>query len=127
LKPKAIASTLKHSVARNAATTAFDGRKPETVSMPTEASVEPVVVHGREAVIFRKGEKMTVFKKFIKLVKVDEAKHTVLGIATSEVPDQDGEIADYAASKKAFTSHGHRTSFRKPHRPGPIFLSATSV
>jgi hypothetical protein len=47
---------------------------------------------------------MTVFKKFIKLVKVDEAKHTVLGIATSEVPDQDGEIADYAASKKAFTS-----------------------
>jgi hypothetical protein len=42
------------------------------------------------------------FKKFIRLVKVDEANHTVLGIVTSEVPDKDNETADYEASKKAF-------------------------
>lgn len=42
------------------------------------------------------------FKKFVRLTKVDETTHTVLGIVTSEVLDKDDEIADYEASKKAF-------------------------
>jgi hypothetical protein len=33
--------------------------------------------------------------KFVQLVKVDEATHRAYGIATSEVPDKDGEICDY--------------------------------
>jgi len=40
--------------------------------------------------------------KFIQLSKVDEATHEVWGIASSEAPDADGEIADYDATKAAF-------------------------
>src|ERR1700677_4767675 len=35
-------------------------------------------------------------RKFIQLVKVDEATHRAYGIATSEVPDKEKEICDYA-------------------------------
>jgi hypothetical protein len=39
---------------------------------------------------------------FVRLSKVDEAQRLVYGIATSETPDRDGEILDYAASKPFF-------------------------
>jgi hypothetical protein len=38
---------------------------------------------------------------FFPLAKMDEATHTVYGIAASETPDKDGEIFDYAFGKKA--------------------------
>ncbi|HVI09589.1 MAG TPA: XkdF-like putative serine protease domain-containing protein [Candidatus Binatia bacterium] len=37
--------------------------------------------------------------KFFQLLKVDEAAHMVWGIATSEAPDAEDEICDYAAAK----------------------------
>src|SRR5580698_6220400 len=45
---------------------------------------------------------MDKFSKFVRLVKIEDEGHKVYGIATSEVPDKDNEIADYEASKKAF-------------------------
>lgn len=41
------------------------------------------------------------FKKFIPLTKVDEATHTVYGLAASEMPDKDNEVFDYAFGKEA--------------------------
>jgi len=40
--------------------------------------------------------------KFLPLLKVDESAHLAWGVACSEAPDSDGEIADYAASKAEF-------------------------
>jgi hypothetical protein len=40
--------------------------------------------------------------KFIRLVKVDEAKRQAWGLATAEVPDKSGEICDYDAAKSAY-------------------------
>jgi hypothetical protein len=42
------------------------------------------------------------FSKFIRLVKVDEAKRQAWGLATAEVPDKSGEICDYDAAKGAY-------------------------
>lgn len=39
---------------------------------------------------------------YLPLVKVDEKKRLVTGVATSEMRDSDGEIIEYEASKKAF-------------------------
>lgn len=39
--------------------------------------------------------------KLFPIAKIDEATHMVYGVATSEAPDSDDEIADYPASKAA--------------------------
>jgi hypothetical protein len=41
---------------------------------------------------------MRTFTKFIRLTKVDAAQREVSGIVTSETPDKDGEICDYATT-----------------------------
>lgn len=46
---------------------------------------------------------MTALRKFFQLTKIDEGTRTVCGIACSEAVDSDGEIADYPATKAAFT------------------------
>jgi hypothetical protein len=38
------------------------------------------------------------FQKFIAITKVDVAKREVYGVVTSETPDKDGEICDYAST-----------------------------
>lgn len=43
------------------------------------------------------------FVKFSRLMKVDEATHSVWGIVTSESVDSDNEICDYEGAKEAFT------------------------
>jgi hypothetical protein len=40
--------------------------------------------------------------KFMRLVKVDEAKRQAWGLATAETPDKSGEICDYEAAKAAY-------------------------
>jgi len=45
---------------------------------------------------------MPQLRKFAPFVKVDEGSHMVWGVATSEVPDKEGEICDYEAAKSAF-------------------------
>jgi len=40
--------------------------------------------------------------KYFPLVKVDSKQHTVFGIASCEIADKDGEIADYDGTKKAY-------------------------
>jgi hypothetical protein len=40
--------------------------------------------------------------KYYPLVKIDEATHTVTGLATAEEPDLDGEIAVYADTKPQY-------------------------
>lgn len=42
------------------------------------------------------------FKKTYAIAKVDEATHTIYGLATSEAVDCENEIADYGGSKEAF-------------------------
>jgi hypothetical protein len=42
------------------------------------------------------------FTKYLPLFKVDEKARTISGIACSDTPDRDGEVADYTASKAAF-------------------------
>lgn len=42
------------------------------------------------------------FSKFIRLVKVDEARRQAWGLATAEIPDKSGEICDYDAAKHAY-------------------------
>lgn len=42
---------------------------------------------------------MDEFLKFTQIVKVDEAAHMVYGIVTSETPDADDEICDFATAK----------------------------
>lgn len=42
---------------------------------------------------------MSKFLKYFPLVKVDEATHTVWGIAASETPDHENEICDYETAK----------------------------
>jgi hypothetical protein len=45
---------------------------------------------------------MQPLSKFLRLTKIDEATHTVWGIATSETPDSTDEICDYDSAKQAF-------------------------
>jgi hypothetical protein len=54
---------------------------------------------------------MPQFLKYFPLVKVDESTHTISGIATAEVPDKDGEIADYKWCKtKAYPAWSKEAS-----------------
>jgi hypothetical protein len=41
---------------------------------------------------------MQEFKKFIAITKVDAARREVYGVVTSEAPDKEGEICDYATT-----------------------------
>ena len=45
---------------------------------------------------------MAEFDMFIPLVKVDEEKRLVYGIATAQVEDRSGEICDYASAKEQY-------------------------
>lgn len=48
------------------------------------------------------------FRKIVPLVKVDEATHTVYGLATSESPDLEKEICDYDTAKEEFKKWSDR-------------------
>lgn len=52
---------------------------------------------------------MAKFLKTFRLVKVDEATHTVWGVAASEAVDSDQEICDYPAAKAAFQKWSDET------------------
>ncbi len=45
---------------------------------------------------------MKELRKFVPVLKLDEATHTVYGCVSSEAIDSEGEIADYAGTKAAF-------------------------
>lgn len=48
-------------------------------------------------------------EKILPILKVDEDTHMVWGVATSEVPDSEKEIADYEGCKKAYTDWATET------------------
>lgn len=50
--------------------------------------------------------------KFVPITKIDEATHTVYGLAASEKPDCDDEIWDYDYGKQAMQKWSHQTLAR---------------
>ena len=68
---------------------------------------------------------MSGFLRYVPFTKVDEEQRMVIGLATDETPDEQGQVVDYEATKVAVANWSKWRNVREMHQPQAAGVAET--